>query len=109
MSNYLKIKTVKPLRIGPVRLCCCNEYSVNNIDLSNVADVDVRGIPAPCIERICCCAPGKDVVDIEIRNVGSLLNHKIVLSEGQGDHVAGLVMNCVEESQILEKQMMDRN
>merc|ERR1711957_997396 len=70
MSNHIKIKSVNPTRIGPIRLCCCNEYATNNVDLTYVADVDVRGIPAPCCERIICCAPGKDVVNIEIRGYG---------------------------------------
>uniref|UniRef100_A0A6S8T5V4 SAM domain-containing protein n=1 Tax=Chaetoceros debilis TaxID=122233 RepID=A0A6S8T5V4_9STRA len=106
MSNFIKIKTVRPLRIGRLRLCCCNQYTVNNVDLTNVADVDVNGVPAPCCERILCCAPGKDIVDIEIRGYGGgdLMNHKLILREAEGDRVAELVMNSVEESQRIERE-----
>ena len=100
------MKKVKPLRCGPIRLCCCNEYNTNNVDLTYVADVDVNGVPAPCCERVLCCAPGKDIVDIEIRGYGGgdVLNHQLVLREGEGDHVAELVLNCIEESQRIERE-----
>lgn len=105
MSNHIKIKSVNPTRIGPIRLCCCNEYATNNVDLTYVADVDVRGIPAPCCERIICCAPGKDVVNIEIRGYGGrdIQNYKLILQEDEGDKVAGIILNGVEESQRMER------
>ena len=105
MSNHLKIKNVKPIRIGRLRLPCCNHYSINNVDLTYVADVDVIGIPAPCLERVCCCAPGKDIVDIELRGAGGdVFNHKIILREGEGDQVAFLVLNTgVEDAQLMDR------
>jgi len=106
MPNYVKIRSVHPVRIGPIRLCCCNEYSTNNVDLTNVADVDVNGIAAPCFQRFLCCAPGKDIVNIEIRGYGGgeLLNHKLILREDEGDRVASLIMNSVEECQRMERE-----
>jgi hypothetical protein len=105
MSNHIKIKTVHPLRCGPVRLCCCHEYKISNVDLTNVADVDVNGVPAPCCERILCCALGKDILDIEIRGYGGVgnMSHKIILREGEGDAVAGLILNSAEESQKIDR------
>lgn len=106
MSNYIKVKKVKPFRCGPVRMCCCNEYTTNNVDLTYLTNVDVIGIPANCCERVMCCAPGKDIVDIEIRNVGGVdvLHHKVVLEEGEGDKVAFLILNGVEQAQRMDRE-----
>lgn len=109
MSNHLKIKNVKPIRIGRLRLPCCNHYSINNVDLTYVADVDVIGIPAPCLERVCCCAPGKDIVVVEIRTGGEVVSqnstntYRLVLREDEGDRVAELILNSIEESQLMER------
>lgn len=105
MSNYIKVKTVKPLRLGPIRMCCCNEYTTNNVDLTYLTNVDVIGIPASCCERVLCCAPGKDIVDIELRGAGGdVFNHKIILREGEGDQVAFLVLNTgVEDAQLMDR------
>lgn len=103
-SRYVKIKTVDPARCGPIKLCCCNQYSTNNIDLSKVDDVDVIGIPAPCLFRVGCCAPGKDVVEIassgESQNLGKV---KIIVKGGDGDKISQMIMNQVEESQLMER------
>ena len=109
MSNHLKIKNVKPIRIGRLRLPCCNHYSINNVDLTYVADVDVIGVPAPCLERVLCCAPGKDILEVAIRTGGDGVGpsgtsyYKLVLSEGQGDQVAEMILNSIEESQLMDR------
>jgi len=107
-GHHLKIKTVKPFRIGRIRcgICCGNEYSNSNVDLTYVADVDVTGVPAPCVERIMCCAPGKDIVGIEIRGYGGgdVMNHRLILREAEGDHVAQLIMTSVQDSQKMDRE-----
>ena len=105
-GQHLKIKTVKPFRVGKIRCWCCgSEYTNSNVDLTYVADVDVIGVPAPCCERIMCCAPGKDIVDIEIRGYGggNVTNHKMILKESEGDYVASLIVNGVEDSQKIDR------
>lgn len=106
MSNYLKIKHVNPWRIGPIRLCCFNEYSISNIDLTYVSDVDVLGMPAPVCERILCCSKGKDLVSIEIRgyHTDQGYSHTMILKEGEGEKVAGMIMNCVESCQMMDRE-----
>ena len=101
-NNFLKIKTVNPSRIGPVKLCCCYEYSVNNVDLSKVDDVDVVGVPAPCMIRVCCCAPGKELVEVMTRTEaeGKVV---LVLKSGDADKASHLIMNQIEEAQVLER------
>ena len=99
-NNHLKVKTVEPLRIGPMRLCCCNKYQINNIDLSQVTDVDMNYIHAPFLQQICCCAQGKEILDIDIGAEGQVF---LTLGQGEGDSVAQLIMNQVEESQMIER------
>ena len=75
------------------------------MDLTYLTNVDVIGVPASCCESILCCAPGKDIVDIEIRGVGGdAFYHKVVLREGEGDQVAFLILNGVEQSQRMDRE-----
>ena len=54
--------------------------------------------------QVLCCAPGKDIVDIEIRGTGGdVLHHKVVLEEGEGDKVAFLILNGVEQAQRMDR------
>jgi hypothetical protein len=103
MTNHLKIKQVTPARCGPIKLCCCFSYSINNVDLTKVNDVDVLGEPAPCCVRICCCAPGRDLVEIQTPTQNP--DGKIILSlkMGEGERVSNLIMHQVEEAQIIER------
>lgn len=102
-TNHLRVRRVQPVRCGPIPLCCFGvTYTSNNIDLSKVDDVDVTGIPAPCVERMCCCARGIDKVEIESRfeKGGKIF---LMLDEGQGEAVSNLILNQVEESQKMER------
>jgi hypothetical protein len=101
-SNHLKIKTVNPKRCGPITLCCCYEYSINNVDLTKVDDVDIIGVPAPFLPRILCCAPGKDLVEVMSR---AEKGGKVVLElkQGEGDKVSTLILGQVEECQQIER------
>jgi len=98
-NNHLKIRTVEPVRVGPIRLCCCAQYSNNNIDLSQVDDVDMEGIPAPCVQNVLCCSGGKETVEVSTPEG----NFDLVVAEGDGDRVSMLIMNQVEESQMIER------
>jgi SAM domain (Sterile alpha motif) len=115
-TSHLRVKKVQPIRCGPIRLTCCfgASYVSNNIDLSKVDDVDVMGIPAPCVLRVCCCANGKDLVEVESRfleknhygnNSNATAGGKVFLQlpEGHGEAVANLILNQVEESQKMER------
>jgi len=102
-TNHLKVKRVNPVRCGPIPLCCFGaSYVSNNIDLSKVDDVDVFHTPAPCCHRTCCCSSGKDLVEVESRfeKGGKIF---LTVKEGQGESVANLILNQVEESQKMER------
>ncbi len=60
----------------------------------------MNGIPAPFIQQCLCCANGKEILDVSITGEESVF---MVLAEGEGDVVSGLIMNQVEESQMIER------
>lgn len=104
-QSHLKIKRVQPARCGPFRLFCLGpSYVSKNIDLSNIDDVEVMGVPAPCCHRTFCCSRGKDLIEVESRfdgrGTGKIF---LVLEEGHGEPVANLILNQVEESQKMER------
>lgn len=99
-NNHLKIKTVEPCRVGPVRMCCCNKYNHNNVDLSQVKDVDMNGVPAPFCQKCFCCADGKEVIDIEIENQATVF---LTVGENEGEGIMNMILNQIEESQMIER------
>lgn len=99
-SNHFKAKIAEPGRCGPVKVCCCYSYQTNNIDLSQITDVDVNGVPAPCCQRVCCCAYGKDIINVSYDRDKTLL---ITLRSGEGDDVSEQILNQVEEAQVMER------
>lgn len=100
-SNYLKVKLVEPMRCGPVGCPCNKKYSINNIDLTHVDDVDVIGVPPPLCQQIFCCADGKDVIDVNTKTDETKV--LLVLKRGDGDVVGNMIMNQVEEAQMMER------
>jgi hypothetical protein len=99
-SNHLKARVAEPGRCGPVKLCCCYSYATNNVDLSQVSDVDVQGVPAPWAKRVFCCAYGKDVISVSFDRDKILL---MPLKSGLGEKVSSLIMNQIEEAQVMER------
>ena len=73
-------------------------------EVSHIADVDVVGIPSPCFQRIFCCAPGKDVVEIESKSESETGGKVTMTVKGtDGDEIAELIMNAVEDAQVMER------
>ena len=98
---YLKIKYVEPVGVGPFSVFCCTNYSLKNIDLASVKDIEVIDTKAPCPQRVFCGAQGKDL--IEIHTVDK--NGKVVLQvkEGDGVRVCNLILNQVQYAQVIER------
>jgi hypothetical protein len=98
--GYLKIKTVQPSSCGTCQ-CCCFTYSLRNIDLSKVNDLEVIDTKAPCPQRVCCCAPGKDL--IEVHTIDK--NGKVILQvrEGDGEKICNLILTQVERAQVIDR------
>merc|ERR1712176_235015 len=99
-ESHLKVRLVEPQRCGPITCRCCTNYSVNNIDMTYVDDVDLVGVPAPFLHQILCCADGKEIVDVNTTNEGKVY---LTLPPGQGDHAAQVIMHQIEEAQIMER------
>jgi len=98
--NHLSARVVTPNRIGPIKVCCGHSYYVDNIDLTNVTDVDVRGIPAPMCLHTLCCANSKAVLEVS-HGETSLL--EITLDEDTAPEVSQMILNQVEEAQVMER------
>jgi len=69
--------------------------------LSRVNDIEVIDTKAPCPQRVFCCAPGKDL--IEIHTIDK--NGKVILKvkEGEGETVSTLILNQVECAQVIDR------
>ena len=99
-QNHLIIKTVQPQRLGPIQLCCCYSFKVDNVDLTRVTDTDVHGIPAPCILQVLFCAGSKDEVHIDVGDDETFI---LSLEGGDGRDASNFIMNQVEEAQVMER------
>ena len=89
--------------VGPLSAFCCTNYSLKNIDLATVKDIEVIETKAPFPQRVFCLASGKDL--IEIRTIDSNAK-KVVLkvNEGDGERVGALILNQVESAQMIERE-----
>ena len=87
--------------VGPLSAFCFTNYSLKNIDLATVKDIEIIDTKAPCPHRVFCCAPGKDL--IEIYTIDS--DGKVVLKvkEGDGERVGKLILDQVESAQMIER------
>ncbi|CAB9512075.1 expressed unknown protein [Seminavis robusta] len=103
LDSSIKIKRVEPTKVGPVRLFCCYEYSMKNIDLARVKDVEVLNVAAPCPQRVMCCAQGFDLVELHPTesSYGKLV---LKLGCGDGEKVCRMILTQVEKNQIIERE-----
>ena len=98
--SHIRIKQVDPARCGRMRLCCCYSYSINNVDMSKINDVNVNGRSAPFIYQVCCCARGLDEVEI----LSDAERVYMTVSEGQGTKLSQLILHQVEECQNMQRE-----
>lgn len=101
-GTHLKIKTVHPLRFGPAHLRCWFEYGLQNVDLTQIADIDVMTTAAPCPQRVFCCARGRDVIDIKT-NASPRKRVILLVNEGEGDYVSNMIMTQAEEASHMDR------
>lgn len=104
-TTALKIKVVEPPRCFCLKFRCCNEYSVDNVELSQVVDVDVVG-ETPFFPF--CCLRGKDKIIVKTVDRENIL----FLKKGKGEALADMIKNQVEETHMMRNinvQRMNRN
>ena len=99
-SNHLEIKTVHPCRLGPITCCCGERYDIDNIDLSEVTDTDVEGVPPGCLQQVCCCGDTLEHVKIQTSSEGEKV---LILHKDVGQDVARRLKNQVETMQQMER------
>ena len=100
--NYLEIRRPDLNRCGPIKCCFGHSYQIDTIDLSNVRDVDLEGVPPPCIQQCCCCAKEQEHVRVNLlepKNGCELMR----LQKGDGQVVSRKLKNQVEIMQVMER------
>jgi len=102
-ASHLKVKQVEKKRVLCFECCCFTTVKINNIDLSNVDDVDMVSTPAPFMIQLatcCMCVSGTDTLDVSTTNEGNIA---LYLKEGSGISATELILNQVEEAQLMER------
>ena len=70
--------------------------------MSKINDVDIFGEPAPCCWRICCCAGGKEHIEIQTQTEeGGKIS--LIVEQGEGDRISTMILHQIEEAQIMER------
>lgn len=100
-NSHLRVKDVTPFRLGRMKFMCCHEYKINNIDLSQVDDVDMHGVPAPFCQECFCCGNGKEILEVKYNNEYV----HITLGKDQGSKIHELLLNQVEEAQLMDRDL----
>ena len=115
-SNSLEIKTVLPNQCGPVLCCtgchcccCCRlcepSYEIDTIELWQVVQVHVQGVPPSCCAALCCCAQTYEQVHVYTREsetsstCGAGASERIlVLPQNHGQEIARRIEYQVERT-----------
>ena len=98
---HLTIKHTDPYRCGPIRCCFGHKYEIDNIDLSNVTDADVKGVPPTCCQQVCCC--GKPQEHIYLKTNIDAKEKIMKLEKEVGANVSRKILNQVEIMQRMER------
>jgi hypothetical protein len=105
-SNYLEIKRPDYNRCGSMKCCFGHSYQIDTIDLSNVNDVDVDGIPPPCIQQCCCGAKTHEHIHVNLsnnKNTEQQGSQILKLKKPIGEEVSRKIKNQVEIMQMMER------
>jgi len=98
-GTHLTIKSDDPCRCGPIPCCFGHKYTVDNIDLTHVKDVDVQGVSPTCTQACCCGKPQEHVI-ITAQPDGKKELH---LRKEEGTKVSKMILNQVEIMQRIER------
>ncbi len=100
--NYLEIRRPDQNRCGCITCCFGHSYQIDTVDLSNVRDVELEGVPPPCIQQCLCCAKEQEHVRVNLSeppNGCELLR----LEKGEGQLMSRKLKNQVEIMQVMER------
>jgi len=102
--NYLEIKRPDSNQCGNINCCFGHSYEIDSIDLSNVVDVDVDGIPPPCFQECCCGAKTQEHVRVNVRDQtkGKAIT-TLKCNKPDGEMISRKIKNQVEVMQMMER------
>jgi len=99
-SNHMIIKQIDPCRFFCIRCGCCEgSYAIDNVDLSQVVDVDIKGLNPSCFQRLCC---GRTVEKVFIKTYSNETKI-LILGKQDGQPVANKIKLQVEMMQRMER------
>lgn len=101
-KSHLQLKRKKYNRCGPFECCFGYEYIIDNVDLSNVTDVDVAGVPPPLIIQCCCCF-GHTLEHVIVGNKFDGEDKYLTLKKGEGQKVARRIKHQTQVMQMEER------
>lgn len=101
--NFLEIHRPDYNKVGQTRCCFGHSFLNLTVDLSNISNVELEGIPPPCIDQCCFCAKGKEHVIVNLEHPE---NGREVLRLKKGD---GAAMQRKLKNQVEIMQMMERS
>ena len=76
------------------------KYHIDNVDLSNVTDADVKGVPPNCCQQCCC---GHTQEHIYVKANGGAETKVLKLPKEEGAAVSRKILNQVEIMQRMER------
>lgn len=96
----LEIKLVEHNRCGPCVCCYGHKYTIDHIDLSQITDADVEGVPPTCFQQCCCCGATQEWVHIKTSSEGEKI---LKLHTQEGQVAVRKIKNQVEIMQRMER------
>lgn len=100
MTNHLEIRTQYPNRCGPCKCCWGHRYEIDNIDLSEIRDIDLQGVSPTFFNACCCCGAPQEHVHITTGAEGEKV---MKLRKDEGVDVQRKIKNQVEQMQRMER------
>mmetsp|Transcript_8703 Transcript_8703/g.10973 ORF Transcript_8703/g.10973 Transcript_8703/m.10973 type:complete len:150 (+) Transcript_8703:74-523(+) len=106
VGNKLRIIDIHKGGIGPNFLrscqCCCGDTEeTDNIDLTQVQDIDTKSAPAGCMVKTFCCA--SDVTELSINTRNDKNNKVLKLSKSAGKVAYTKINNQIENGQPMSR------
>jgi len=101
--NFLEIYRPDYKKVGSIRCCCGHSFLNLTVDLSNISNVELEGVPPPCMDQCCCCAKEHEHV---IVNLSTPENGREILRLKKGD---GAAMKRKLKNQVEIMQRMERS
>lgn len=101
-SNFLEVNRPDINRAACAKCCFGHSYELITVDLSNVSNVTLEGVPPPCFQECLCCAKSQEHVKVNMSNPESRYM-LLKVRKGDGQEVSRMITNQVEVMQRMER------